>query len=120
MAYYKVREGQLVLCPVNCTWQGPAPVWQGEPLTGLEEGASVLNYNLLPGPVLEGQGWRPALIDDSLPEYDPGSQELIPWYEDCGTYVARRWKVADLPQPTPEQMAQALEILGVNLEGEGS
>lgn len=112
MAYYKVQDGQLVLCPVNCIWHGASSV--------LEEGQSVCNYNLLPGPVLEGQGWRPALIDDPLPSYDPDTQQPVPWYEDCGTYIARRWKIAALPQPTPDQMARALEILGVELNGEGS
>ena len=102
MAYYKVKDRQLVLCPKNVI---------------LERG-SVFNYNLLPGPVLEADGWKPALVDDPFPEYNPDTQELIPWYEDCGTYIARRWEVAALPQPTSEQMARALEILGVKLNGE--
>lgn len=103
MAYYKVQDRQLIFCPVNCI---------------TEDGRSVFNYNLLPGPVLEGQGWKSAVVDDPQPDYDPDTQELVPWYEDRGTYIARRWEVEVLPQPTPAQMARALEILGVELPSE--
>ena len=99
MAYYKVQNRQLIFCPVNCI---------------TEDGRSVFNYNLLPGPVLEGQGWKSAIVDDPLPDYDPDTQELVPWYEDHGTYIARRWETNEkLVSKTDKD--EALKILGVEV-----
>ena len=87
MTYYKVDGRQLVICPANGIWRGPSAV--------LAQGSSVLNYDLLPPQVLEGQGWKSKIVEDPLPAYDPAIQELADWYEDCGTYIARRWGVTE-------------------------
>lgn len=103
MAYYKVADRHLVGCPVNIV---------------LEDGSSVCNYNLLPAERLESDGWKSEIVEDPKPEYDRDSQELIPWYEDCGSCIARRWEVVErAEEPDSLEMQQALEVLGVETTG---
>lgn len=98
MAYYKAADGELIPCPANVILKsGP-----------------VFNYHLLPGPVLEADGWKSAIVEEDPPEYDPDTQELVSWYEDCGTYIARRWRVEERG-PTEADKDEALEILGVEV-----
>lgn len=103
MNYYKVEDRQLIPCPVNRV---------------LADGSSVCNYYLLPSAVLEEHGWKSEIVEDPLPEYDPQCQELTVWYEDCGTYIARRWEIVEIQtSPDPTEMEAALEVLGVDTGG---
>lgn len=79
----------------------------------MSDGRSVFNYHLMPGPVLEAAGWKSAIIEDPQPEYDPDTQMLAAWYEDCGTYIARRWEVNQREVETDKD--EALRILGVEV-----
>lgn len=103
MGYYKVLGRQLAECPINAT---------------LEDGSTVFNYHLLPAERLEADGWKSEIVEDPLPEYDPEEQMAVSWYEDCGTYIARRWELRDVAvQLDPEEMAEALRLLGVDVTG---
>ena len=103
MECYKVKDRHLVSCPVNAV---------------LEDGSSVCNYHLLPAEQLEADGWKSEMIEDSPPAYDEDSQVLVPWYEDCGGYIARHWEIVErIVQPDPLQMQEALQLRGVDTTG---
>lgn len=64
--------------------------------------------------MLEAEGWKSSIVEDPQPAYEVETQKLISWYEDCGTYIARRWKVTPR-QPSEADKDEALTILGVAL-----
>lgn len=59
--YAQVQNGQIVQI--------------GLPDTGIIDGRTVSNYDLLPNDVLRAQGWIPCT--EIQPDYDTGTQQLV-------------------------------------------
>ena len=102
MGYFKVENQQLIPCPVNYRDSS---------------GKMIFNFHRLPAPVLEGLGWKSAVVSDPVPVFDDTAYRLAEYYEDMGGYIARRWRTEPLQEDKTAQMAAALQLLGIDTEG---
>ena len=80
------------------------------PKTGtLKDGSTVSGYHLLDEEVLLDEGWLP--LEDILPEYDEETEYLAnDGYEILEDKVIKKYKVEDIPEPTPPEPSE-IDIL---------
>jgi hypothetical protein len=97
--YAKVDNGQVVQA--------------GLPTSGILNGNTVSNYNLLPESVLLAEGWLPLV--EGKPVYDTDTQELrLTGYTIEADKVTANYE-AVIKQPTTEERIEAMEGVVMDL-----
>ena len=70
---------------------------------------NISNYHLLPEEYLIEKGWGP--LEEILPEYDVGTQQLInPSYEILTDKVVKSWEIVELQKNETEILKQRLQL----------